>query len=67
LTWCPYDSPLVPNPRDPDRWTNTVIKEDARNFWSSSRSSHSPPAVKNAAWVRSPIDAFVLAKLEEKG
>jgi Protein of unknown function (DUF1553)/Protein of unknown function (DUF1549)/Concanavalin A-like lectin/glucanases superfamily/Planctomycete cytochrome C len=26
-----------------------------------------PPKVKNAAWVRSPIDAFVLAKLEEKG
>jgi mono/diheme cytochrome c family protein len=24
------------------------------------------PAVKNAAWVRSPIDAFVLAKLESK-
>ena len=24
------------------------------------------PAVKNAAWVRNPIDAFVLAKLEEK-
>lgn len=26
-----------------------------------------PPKVKNAAWVRNPIDAFVLAKLEEKG
>jgi mono/diheme cytochrome c family protein len=26
-----------------------------------------PPAVKNAAWVRNPIDAFVLAKLESKG
>jgi hypothetical protein len=25
------------------------------------------PAVKNAAWVRNPIDAFVLAKLEERG
>ncbi len=25
------------------------------------------PTVKNEAWVRSPIDAFVLAKLEEKG
>jgi hypothetical protein len=25
------------------------------------------PAVKNAGWVRSPIDAFILAKLEEKG
>jgi hypothetical protein len=26
-----------------------------------------PPRVKNADWVRSPIDAFILAKLEEKG
>ena len=25
------------------------------------------PAVKNAAWVKNPIDAFILAKLEEKG
>ena len=25
------------------------------------------PAVKNQAWVKNPIDAFVLAKLEEKG
>src|SRR6185503_8678700 len=24
-----------------------------------------PPAVKNAAWVRNPIDAFILAKLEQ--
>ena len=26
-----------------------------------------PPAVKDAAWVRNPIDRFILAKLEEKG
>jgi hypothetical protein len=26
-----------------------------------------PPPVKDAAWVRNPIDAFVLAKLEAKG
>ena len=25
---------------------------------------HDPPAPKNAAWVRNPIDAFVLAKLD---
>src|SRR5437870_11169122 len=24
-----------------------------------------PPTVKSAAWVRNPIDAFILAKLEE--
>ena len=26
-----------------------------------------PPAVKNAAWIRNPIDAFVLSKLEQEG
>jgi hypothetical protein len=26
-----------------------------------------PPTVKNAAWVRNPIDAFILAKLEAAG
>ena len=38
---------------------------------STGRSSRSgrpdPPAVNDAAWVRNPIDAFILAKLEERG
>jgi hypothetical protein len=29
--------------------------------------AHAPPVVKDTGWVKSPIDAFVLAKLEEKG
>jgi Protein of unknown function (DUF1553)/Protein of unknown function (DUF1549)/Planctomycete cytochrome C len=29
--------------------------------------SVAPPSVANAAWPKSPIDAFVLAKLEQKG
>ena len=28
---------------------------------------HEPPAVKNPAWVRNPIDAFVAEKLEDAG
>ena len=28
---------------------------------------HEPPAVKNPAWVRNPIDAFVAAKLDDAG
>jgi len=30
-------------------------------------SSPTPPAVKNGAWVTNPIDAFILAKLEQNG
>jgi hypothetical protein len=42
---------------------------DAGEPWWSLRPLERPPvpAVKGAAWVRNPIDAFVLAKLEEKG
>jgi hypothetical protein len=39
-----------------------------RNFWAFKPVIKSPvPAVKNQAWVKTPIDAFVLAKLEAKG
>jgi hypothetical protein len=44
------------------------IKPDHRLHWSFQPVRRPPvPAVKNAAWVRNPIDAFVLAKLEEAG
>ncbi len=37
-------------------------------FWAfQPLSGGAPPKVKNRAWVKSPIDAFVLKKLEEKG
>ena len=38
-----------------------------REWWSfQPPKPQTPPVVKNAAWVKSPVDAFVLAKLEEK-
>lgn len=41
--------------------------EDEKNFWAFQPLKNViPPAIKNSAWVKSPIDAFVLAKLEEK-
>jgi mono/diheme cytochrome c family protein len=64
----PYDRPLVENPRDPDSWVNTVVPEKAREFWSlRPLAVVQPPQVKNEAWIRNPIDRFVLAMLEEKG
>ncbi len=39
-----------------------------RAFWSFQPVKNSkPPAVKNSQWVRSPVDAFVLARLEAVG
>jgi mono/diheme cytochrome c family protein len=42
--------------------------EDEKQFWAfQPMRDFAPPQVKNSAWVKSPIDNFVLAKLEEKG
>src|SRR5450432_88598 len=38
-----------------------------REFWSFQKlSGQNPPVVRNTAWVRNPIDQFILAKLESK-
>ncbi len=44
-----------------------VVTPESKNYWAY-RPVTNPavPAVKNAAWVKSPIDAFILARLEEK-
>jgi mono/diheme cytochrome c family protein len=44
------------------------ITDEQRNYWAFRKPSRPEiPTVKNRSWVRTPIDAFVLAKLEEKG
>jgi hypothetical protein len=42
--------------------------EEGREFWSFKPVANPPvPEVRNLSWVRTPIDAFVLAKLEANG
>ncbi|HKI31637.1 MAG TPA: PSD1 and planctomycete cytochrome C domain-containing protein [Gemmataceae bacterium] len=58
----------VPDPRD---GTVTVKKgidvEEGRKFWAFQRLARAePPKVRDEARVRTPVDRFVLAKLEEK-
>jgi Protein of unknown function (DUF1549)/Protein of unknown function (DUF1553)/Planctomycete cytochrome C len=44
-----------------------ITKQD-RNYWAFRPVARPPlPVVRNAAWVRNPIDAFILAKLEKQG
>ena len=39
-----------------------------RHFWSLQKVAPvAPPAVRHREWVRTPIDAFIVARLEEKG
>ena len=44
-----------------------VFTPAQKSYWALQPVKKSPvPAVKNKAWVKTPIDAFILAKLEEK-
>ena len=48
------------------RWIEEGASWD--QHWSFKRiERHAPPAVNNEAWVRSPLDRFVLARLEAEG
>ncbi len=55
-------------PSNPGQAPDLVLTPAQKNFWSF-RPVAKPalPKVKNSAWAISPIDRFVLAKLEEKG
>lgn len=52
----------------PAKTTAREFTDEEKKFWSFQPMSHpTPPSVKNEAWVKSPIDRFILAKLEAKG
>jgi hypothetical protein len=46
---------------------NSRIAEGRKHWAFQPVEDYAPPAVKNEAWVRNPVDRFILAKLEEKG
>src|SRR5579883_2068601 len=49
-------------------WPQAVRQKSDRTFWSFQPVKDYPlPEVRNQAWVKSPIDRFILARLEEKG
>ena len=57
-----------PKTRDLSPFELTTETRAGRDWWSFRSPARPPiPAVKNAQWVRTPIDAFVMAKLEERG
>ena len=44
------------------------ITDEQRNYWAFRKPERPQiPKVKNQSWVRTPIDAFILARLEGKG
>jgi mono/diheme cytochrome c family protein len=53
---------------EPERIDDAHFTEDDRSFWAFQPIARPPePKVERQNLVRSPIDAFLLAKLEEKG
>ncbi|HEY8505059.1 MAG TPA: PSD1 and planctomycete cytochrome C domain-containing protein, partial [Gemmataceae bacterium] len=63
----PYDAPLLGR-EDALAWTTKVVPDDAKQFWSFRPLKRvGPPAVRDASWARTPLDRFILAKLEAKG
>jgi hypothetical protein len=65
----PYDKPLIAKNRADDKaWTQKMVSEEDRLFWSFQPIRHvTPPSVKDESWCRTPIDRFILAKLEAAG
>lgn len=64
----PYDDPLVAAKVKKPGWTQRVVRAEARQFWSfQPLGTHEPPKVKNVEWTKTPVDRFILAKLEKAG
>jgi hypothetical protein len=61
----------APDPRDESTSATerpAIDVEAGKSHWAfQPPERHEPPAVQNAAWVQRPIDAFLLARLEEAG
>jgi hypothetical protein len=55
------EGPAVPKKR-------VIDLDEGRKYWAfQPLKKAAPPAVGDAAWVRTPADRFILAKLEERG
>jgi mono/diheme cytochrome c family protein len=71
-TWidcgAPYDQSLVVRASKEPSWVERTVPAEAKEFWSFQQ-LHTivPPPVRDEAWLRTPIDRFVLHKLETAG
>jgi mono/diheme cytochrome c family protein len=66
--WIKMGAPWPGDGKTPAKKGEFVISPEARAHWAYQPVKRPPiPEVKNKAWVRNPIDAFILARLEAKG
>lgn len=65
--WPGEEAPATDSPAATSDAGN-AISEEARSFWAFQPPiARTPPEVADVGWVQSPIDRFVLAKLEQAG
>jgi hypothetical protein len=63
IPWTPGTAPVIVKHSDGGK-----VTPEARDYWAYKAVKRpSVPVVKSTAWVRNPIDAFILARLEAKG
>jgi len=63
----PTEDTKLPKPATTSSVGSFTIRPEQRQFWSfQPLTKPAPPAVKDKSWVKEDLDAFVLAKLEEK-
>jgi mono/diheme cytochrome c family protein len=63
----PKDGPKEQATAGPSRGDFTITQED-RRYWAFQPIGHpQPPTVRKKDWPANPIDAFILARLEERG
>lgn len=64
----PYDQPLAEGSADAPSWIDRQISPDARTFWSfQPLKNPAVPGTRDADWSRTPVDRFILARLEAAG
>jgi hypothetical protein len=64
----PYDGPLKEGKAKKTSWTDKVLPAQAKQFWSFEPLHRvEPPKVKRQDWCKTPLDRFILAKLEGAG
>jgi hypothetical protein len=60
--WPPSSQTVVSSPKGPR------VTEADRRYWAFQQVRRpAPPRVEDRGWVRNPVDAFILAKLEARG
>ncbi len=61
----PYDNPLVATKLKGKPWTERVLPASAKDWWAfQPLAKVKVPNVKDAAWCATPIDRFILSKIE---